>query len=373
MPERALIDGMPRTHGELRECVVLDAGREPVDERAYAQAIRRLMQGDAVELGRDHNAICYRAGLVATDGRPLAAVVKVPRMGPQRTNADTSFAWEARILASLPVAGIGAGPGLLGRVVAGGTHFLFMDEVPGRHPDPATHPLDAQTLHAILEQLYAMDARGLMHYDLKPANMLVDGTRVRFVDFEFARYRDVLETYTPASETFCADYNVSGNPFFPGRSNVANFEFRALHFHLRDLAATGADAEALIRHWLRARSGYHRRMAVFVAGLADSSATGMALAAGIAPGRVRDRLHAAAQHETMLADVFAQPHEAAARVERLLMAYRCAVFERDAAEIERLRQTIRAAIGPDATRRGTLPGAYCQAVTRVVELVGRSS
>ncbi len=67
-----------------------------------------------VELGRDHNAICYRVRLCAADGRPLAAVVKVPRMGPQRTNADTSFSWEARILASLPAAGITAGPGLLG-------------------------------------------------------------------------------------------------------------------------------------------------------------------------------------------------------------------------------------------------------------------
>ena len=373
MPERACTDAVPETHAELSECVVLDAGRDPVDERGYAQAIRLVTQGSAIELGRDHNAICYRVRLCAADDRPLAAVVKVPRMGPQRTNADTSFSWEARILASLPAAGITAGPGLLGRVAAAGTHFLFMDEVPGRHPDPATHPLDAQRLHAILDELCAMDARGLMHYDLKPANILIDGGQARFIDFEFARYRDVLETYTRASEAFCADYNVSIDPFFPGRSNVANFEFRALHFYLRDLAAAGADADALLRHWLRGKSGYHRQMATFVAGLAETSATSMALAAGISPGKVRDRLDAAAQHQTMLADVFSEPREAATRVERLLMAYRCAVFERHRAGAEQLRRTVQAEIRPDATRSAALPRAYRQSVARVLELVGRSA
>jgi predicted Ser/Thr protein kinase len=371
MPERACTEGMPETGGELQDCVVLDAGRYPVNERAYAHALRLVMKGDAVELGRDHNAICFRVGLATADGRPLAGVVKVPRMGPQRTNADTSFAWEATILASLPAAGITAGPGLLGRVAADGTHFLFMDEVPGRHPDPATHPLDAQRLCAILDHLYAMDTRGLMHYDLKPGNILIDGAQARFIDFEFARYRDFLETYTPASEAFCADYNVSINPFFPGRSNVANFEFRALHFHLRDLAAAGADADAVLRHWLHGKSGYHRQIAAFVAGLAASSATSMALAAGISPGRARDRLDAAARHEAMLADVFADPREAAARVERLLMAYRCAVFEQHGAEAAQLRRTIQAEIRPDGTGVGTLPGAYRQAVARVLELAGR--
>lgn len=368
MPERACTAGMPETQGDVRECVVLDTGREPVQGEGYAQAIRLVMKGDAPEIGRDHNAVCYRVGLATTDGRPLAAVVKVPRMGPQRTNADTSFAWEARILASLPATGIAAGPGLLGRVTAGGTHFLFMEEVPGRHPDPRTHPLDPQRLRAILDQLYAMDARGLMHYDLKPANILVDGGQARFVDFEFARYRDFLETYTPASEAFCADYNVSIDPYLPGRSNVANFEFRALHFYLRDLAAAGADGDDLLRHWLRGKSGYHRRMAAFVAGLAHDSATSMALAAGLTPGQVRNRLEAAAQHQAMLANVFAEPQGGTARVERLLMAYRCAVFERHLAEAGQLRHAIQAAIAPG----GALPGAYRQAVARVLELVRRS-
>ena len=370
MPERGELPALEARDG-LRESVVLDAGCHAIVADSYARALRQVRRGEAVELGRDHNAIAYRVALAARDGRTLRAVVKVPRPGPQRTNADTSFAWEATILASLPAAGIAAGPGLLGRVAADGTHYLFMDEVPGRHPDPVAHPLDAVRLRAILGHLYTMDVRGLMHYDLKPGNILVDGDEARFVDFEFARYRDLLETWAPGSDDFCADFNVSPNPFFPGRSNVANFEFRALHFHLRDLAAAGADADALLRDWLRDKDAWHARMAAHLDGLAAGAATGMALAGGIAPAAARERLRAAAAHERMLAALFTAPHEAALPVERLLMGYRCAVFERRGADALALRRAVTAATtAPRAG--GALPAAYVDAVARVLELVGRS-
>lgn len=71
-----------------------------------------------------------------------------------------------------------------------------------------------------------------MHYDLKLANILTQGAEVNFVDFEFARFRSHRNAYAPETAAFCADFNVSINAFFPARSNVANFEFRALHHYL---------------------------------------------------------------------------------------------------------------------------------------------
>lgn len=372
MPERAA-QAAPQGHEELPGGYeVLDAGREAFEEGAYALALRQLLRGEAVEIGRDHNAIAYRVGLRVSEGWTRAAVVKVPRAGPQRTNPDMSFAWEAAILRSLPDAGIAAGPALLGRVAARGTHFLFMEEVPGRHPHPADQPLDAQRLRAILAQLYAMDAHGLMHYDLKAGNILVDGNTARFVDFEFARYRDPLETYAPGSDAFCADFNVSANPFFPGRSNVANFEFRALHFYLRDAAAAGADADALLRDWLRGKSACHARVAVFLDGLSGRAAADMARAGGIARSEVQARLRAAAAHEGLLAALFAAPRAAVLPVERLLMAYRCAVFERRAADAGVLRRELRAALASPPRDGAVLPPGYRDAVLRVLDLVGRS-
>lgn len=372
MPDGQIADSTlgPRAAGV--DCVVLDAGTLPVDPREFADAIRLLMAGQAGELARDRNGICYRVRLGRGDGTSRPVIVKIPRPGPQRTNPETTFAWEARMLASLPAAGIPGAPALLGRVVMDDTHFLFMDEVAGEHPDPRIHPLDACQLRELLDRFHVMDTRGLMHYDLKPANILVDGAQLGFVDFEFARFRSHLNAYAADSDAFCADFNVSINAFFPARSNVANFEFRALDHYLRDIGAEPATADALLDDWLRGKSGYHQRMAAFLKDLRATSVEVIAVTSGIPTEQAHARLGAAAEFEALLAGMFAQPDAALARVERQLMAYRCAVFERHAAAAAQLRQVIQAEIGADAKRAGAFPGAYCQAVARVLDLVGRS-
>jgi predicted Ser/Thr protein kinase len=354
------------------ECIVLDTGTDPIDCRKFAGAIQAIMDGRVTELARDRNAICYRVQLARSNGASGAAIVKMPRMGPQRTNADTTFAWEAGILASLPAKGITGAPSLLGRVAAAGMHFLFMDEAPGKHPDPWTNPLEGHQLRAILDHLYVMDRQGFMHYDLKFANILVEGEHVEFIDFEFARFWDYRNVYAPLSEAFCVDFNVSSNPFFPARSNVANFEFRALHRYLYDVAATQSIASARIIDWLHGKSTYHRKMAGFFTELAETSVSHIALSSVIPIDEVRGRLCAAAAHESLLAVLFEQPHDAVARVESLLMAFRCAVFERRGTKAQQLRHTIQAEFRLDATHREAMPHAYKQAVARVLELVERS-
>lgn len=355
------------------ECVLLDEGTEPIDCREFAVAIQLIMDGLVAELARDRNAICYRVQLARNNGTSGIAIVKMPRMGPQRTNADTTFAWEAGILASLPAKGITGAPSLLGRVAAAGMHFLFMDEAPGRHPDSWTNPLDGQQLRAILDHLYVMDSQGFMHYDLKFANILVKGEHVEFIDFEFARFWDYRNVYTPLNEAFCEDFNVSSNPFFPARSNVANFEFRALHRYLCDIAATQSNVNARLLDWMHAKSTYHRKMTGFFTELAETSSRHIALTSVITIDEARRRLCAAAAHESLLAGLFEQPHVTVERVESLLMAFRCAVFERQGIKAQKLRRSIQAEIRLDATHGEVMPRAYKQAVARVLDLVGRSA
>ncbi len=365
---------MLNERAEAVECAVFDPHRLTIDHREFAGAIQAILDGQVAELGRDRNAICYRVSLAERNEASCTAIVKVPRPGPQRTNADTTFAWEAEILAALPVTGIIGTPALLGRVAVAGRHFLFTTEVPGKHPDPRTNPLDGRQLRAILDPLYEMDCHGFMHYDLKASNTMVDGDRAGFIDFEFARFEDLRSAYALENAAFCEDFNVSVNPFFPARSNVANFEFRALHRYLRDLAATQsvAAAGALFREWLRSKSSYHRRMAGFLAELAETSLEHIAIASGIMTDEARGKLCAAAAYESLLAALLEQPHDAVARVERSLMAFRCAVFERRAAEAQRLRSATLAQICPDAAHADTIPGAYRLAIARALELVGRS-
>lgn len=356
----------------IPECIFLDQAAGTVDIREFAGVIHSILDGQVTELARDRNAICYRVQLARSDGSSGTAIVKMPRTGPQRTNSETTFAWEAGILASLSAKGITGAPCLLGRVAAAGRHFLFMDEAPGKHPDPRTNPLDAHQLRAILDHLYVMDSQGLMHYDLKLANILVNGAHVAFIDFEFARFWDYRNVYTPLNEAFCEDFNVSSNPFFPTRSNVANFEFRALHRYLCEITATESNANVRLLDWLHGKSAYHRKMADFCSELADTSAIHIALTSAVAIDEARRRLGAAAAHENLLADLFEQPHGTVARVERLLMAFRNAVFERQRSKAQKFRGSILAEIRLDGTHGGVMPLAYKQAVARVLDLVGRS-
>jgi predicted Ser/Thr protein kinase len=365
---QATVDGF----AGIVECVVLNEGTDPIDCREFAGAIQMIMDGRVTELARDRNAVCYQVKLARKNGTPGTAIVKMPRMGPQRTNADTTFSWEAGILASLPARGITGAPSLLGRVAAAGMHFLFMDEVQGKHPDPSTNPLDGHQLQAILDHFYVMDSQGFMHYDLKFANILVEGEHVEFIDFEFARFWDYRTAYTPLNEAFCEDFNVSTNPFFPTRSNVANFEFRALHHYLCDIAATRANATVRLFDWLRGKSTYHHKMAARFTELAETSAKHIAVTSGITIDETYGQLCSAAAYESLLAALLEQPHQAVARVERLLMAYRCAVFERRGAKAQQLRRTIQAEIRLGATHNNAMPRAYKQAVARVLDLVGRS-
>ncbi|HSQ80833.1 MAG TPA: hypothetical protein VLU54_06800 [Casimicrobiaceae bacterium] len=361
-------------HGGGAECVVVDAGPLPFDRRELRAAIGSILDGRVAELARDRNSVCYRVGLSGPAGCPDTAIVKVPRPGPQRTNDDATFSWEAEVLARLPAAGIGGAPALLARVAAAGSHFLFTTELPGKHPDARTHPLDGRQLCAIVDGLYAMDSRFFMHYDLKAANILVDGDRAGFIDFEFARFVGSSDAYAPATAAFCEDFNVSGNPLFPARTNVANFEFRTLHRYLLDLAATRSPraADDLHCEWLHRRSAYHRRMADCLVELAATSAARVAVGSGIGEDEARRRLHAGAAHENLLATLFQDPSGVVARVERMLMAFRCAVFEGRTDESRELQDGALAAISDTAPLARVLPGAYRKATARTLDLVGRS-
>jgi predicted Ser/Thr protein kinase len=344
----------------------------------FAAVIQSILDGRVAELARDRNAVCYRVDLSRRDGSSAPAIVKVPRPGPQRTNPDTTLAWETEVLAALPAAGIADAPALLARIAAVDNHFLFMTEVPGKHPDPQTNPLAAGQLRAILDRLGIMDRQGFMHYDLKTANILLDEDRAGFVDFEFARFHDNFGAYAPATANFCEDYNVSANPFFPARSNVANFEFRSLDRYLSELGATRATAvaDAVLRAWLHCKSSYHQRMAGFLAGLAEASIERFAIGGGISPQEAGARLRRAAAHEDLLAALFEEPCDEIVEVERSLMRFRRAVFERRAVDAEALRQATKAGIRHNSSRAGVraqaMPDAYRQAIARTLDLVARS-
>jgi hypothetical protein len=360
--------------GIAGDVAVLDACPVPVGARALAAAVAAIRDARAPEIARDRNSVCHRVMLDMPGTGVVPAIAKLPRPGPQRTNDDTTFAREAAVLAGLPAVGIAAAPALIARVAAFGTHILFTTELPGHHPDPHTRPLGATQFAAILESLFTMDRVAFMHYDLKAANILVDGDRAMFIDFEFARFGESSLAFAPQSASFCADFNVSGNPHLPARSNVANFEFRTLHGYLDGIgvAQSGTAADRVLRDWLRCKSAFHHRMAALLDERTGSAAAAFARAGGMSANEASQRLHAASLHERLQEALFAAPHAGVLRVERALMAYRSAVFERRDQAARLARAVAVDTLGPAGRAAQALPQAYRAASLRILELVARS-
>ena len=360
--------------GHAAGIAILDIGVPAADPGSLAAAIAAIGAGHAPEVAHDRNAVCHRVTLTTDGGAPFPAIVKRPRPGPQRTNPDATFAWEATVLARLPGAGIAAAPVLVARVAADGTHFLFSTELPGRHPDARVHPPGERQFAAILDAAFAMDRVAFMHYDLKAANILIDGDRAAFVDYEFARFGDAEAAFSAQTHADCADFNVSIDPHLPARSNVVNFEFRTLDRHLRELALvqSGVAADDTLRDWLRCKAVFHRRMALLLFERAEGAADVYARGGGITPAAARERLGAAARFEQSLDALFSQPRDVVLRVERALMAFRCAVFERRSDAARFARNIVVEALDADDASGPSLPPSYRAAVLRVLELVARS-
>jgi hypothetical protein len=114
-------------------------------------------------------------------------------------------------------------------------------------------------------------------------------------------------------------------------------------------------------------------MAVLLAERADHDAAAYACAGGIGPAQARQRLHAAALHERLLERLFARPHADVLRVERALMAYRCAVFEHRGEAARLARGVATDVIAAGGCAANVLPPPYREASLRVLDLVARST
>jgi hypothetical protein len=224
------------------------------------------------------------------------------------------------------------------------------------------------------DSLFAMDCQGLLHYDLKPANILIDGDRHGLIDFEFARFESWHDAFATATSTYCEDFNASPNPHFPARSNVANFEFRTLAAYLAGLARSMSPvhADEFFRDYLQVKSGYYARMGQFLADLAPQAIERLAARAGIDVRDAKRRLGDAAAFAERLAALLHDASEAVRHLERALIAFRQNVFERLRGEAQRLRLAAFARLHRDATRTNAPPSDYLDAMTRTFDLVWRS-
>ena len=374
MAVSGLARARPRTARKGGTFAVLDRGIVTIAPAEIRRAIRRIQDGDIREVARDRNSVCYRVPLTLDGGATEVALVKVPRPGPQRTNSDATFAGEAAIIAKLPDAGVECAHRLLARARLGGVHFLLTTYVPGAHPDAAHDPLDEPRLQRLFDTLFTMDCRGLMHYDLKPANIIFDGDRHGLIDFEFARFEPWHDSNAGTTVAYCDDFNASPNPHFRGRTNVANFEFRTLSAYLAHLARATSETclDDFLYAYLQIKSRYCARIAQFLSDLPPESTERLATQAGIAPPEAAQRLGNAAAVSERLAVVLRDASKPMREMERALMDFRRDVFERRRPDAQRLRVAALDRLSREKAGTTALPNDYLDCMVQTFDRVWRS-
>lgn len=165
-----------------------------------------------------------------------------------------------------------AGRGVSAFKKKNGGIYLVSDKFNGLPLNKIKDSLDIKNLQLIMEALYQLDMPvenpgrkeefpfcSLMHYDLHPGNILLDGSRAGIIDFENAVFgnlfydKDKPKKYIEDSNCYISD--------IPGvKSNLREFEFN-IFFNL--LVKNGSIDINKFAGYLRIKSGYHKKRAEF--------------------------------------------------------------------------------------------------------------
>jgi len=308
--------------------ILLDAGEETMTQNQLAQVVHALSREQYTFLGRGANSVCYKIILPGKHTEDGEIIIKKAVLNKGRTNADVTFAEEARQLTILSRIGIPNMPSLIGRFKYRINYYLLSRFVPGVHPDPLRNPFRPIHLDRLFKILFLMDRSGFVHYDLQASNILLTEEDVGFIDFEFAGQINLLATYHPKQQELYNDYNTSNNPYFPMRSTLCNFEFRTLYGYLRN-APTRRDAFDFFRLYLTTKAFYHKYLFDHLSVIKDILAGEIGQVSCLSTHEVITRLHNAIEYERTLAGVLAKHDHRVLTVEYIIMKYRYLLFNRD--------------------------------------------
>lgn len=258
------------------------------------------------EIGRGAMGVVYRAFDPAIGRRVAVKALRMDQLG----DGSNVAAMRDRVFREAQSAGILSHPNIVtiyDIAEEGGAAYIFMEYVEGATLDSFARGMPRRELIGILEQAAeALDyahSKGIVHRDVKPANLMLSGTTLKVTDFGVARlrHRDSTQSGTllgtpsymspeqvaGAEVTGAADQYALGvvaYEFLAGvkpfeNDNLANLLYRITQQEPPPVSWLPAGTNAVLQRVLAKRPGdRYTSCQEFVAALAESLGEGIAVA-----------------------------------------------------------------------------------------------
>lgn len=274
--------------------------------------LQKFDTNDYQIMGVGTNSICYK---VKNPSGSNAYGIRFFRPDAMNYGNDSTYEKEAFALRKVQQTGIEDAQELVGLVEKDGRHYIITNLAQGI-------PLNAQEgrmlnprqAKDVLKKLTQLDKSGFVQYDAQLENIFFNGDKAELIDFGgfsvSAENKSVLDAlkqmgvpvdyesfypnFSALREGSIKEFNLeellkstkpylgfsdidttfisrNSNPYFSGFSNVANFEYRSLFYHLQDtINATGTTqtAEDIFKSYLHQKAfEHHKTMSDFFGSL----------------------------------------------------------------------------------------------------------
>ncbi len=324
----------------------LQATNQQMGKDEMKNFLKKTDLSDFKIMGVGTNSICYK--IPSSDGETYG--VRFFRPDAMNYGNDSAYEKEVFALKKVKEANIEDAQELIDVIEKDGKHYIITNLAKGK-------PLNAQEgrilnsnqAQDVVKKLTRLDKSGFMQYDAQLENIFFSGDKAELIDFggfsisvqdkttlemlkslgvsidydsfypDFGRLKEgdikrlnleeslkKTKPYLGFSDIDTTYISRNSNPYFSAFSNISNFEYRSLFYHLFDTTkAKGADtANQVLINYLKAKgSEHHKPMACFFQELNIDEVSN---ACQIDKEAIAQRIKNATSYEKMLANLLSQ-------------------------------------------------------------------
>lgn len=324
----------------------LQATNQQMGKDEMKNFLKKADLSDFKIMGVGTNSICYK--IPSSDGETYG--VRFFRPDAMNYGNDSAYEKEVFALKKVKEANIEDAQELIDVIEKDGKHYIITNLAKGK-------PLNAQEgrilnsnqAQDVVKKLTRLDKSGFMQYDAQLENIFFSGDKAELIDFggfsisvqdkttlemlkslgvsmdydsfypDFGRLKEgdikrlnleeslkKTKPYLGFSDIDTTYISRNSNPYFSAFSNISNFEYRSLFYHLFDTTkAKGTDtANQVLINYLKAKgSEHHKPMACFFQELNIDEVSN---ACQIDKEAIAQRIKNATSYEKMLANLLSQ-------------------------------------------------------------------